>query len=764
MTLSRIAKSLLQALLIICAASAVLAGIFIGVSLAMTSNLRDLDDFNLDTAALPSQVFDIKGRKITEFFADEKRILIKLNELPSHLLQALITREDEDFFQHPGFSIKGIARALFGVATGRNLGGGSTITQQLAGTLYADRSDRSFWRKLRELWFAIHLERQWTKQQILEEYINKMYFGHGTYGVEAASQFYFGHSAREISVAESAILVIQLSGSALYSPLRNAERARNRQMYVLDRMVDAGHISKAEADQSLIEFWDNFDLTRSASQSVFLNRQDHAPYFSEYVRSQVNTRWLLGDADINRDGFKIYTTLDLDHQTLAEQLLREGIDGANQTFRRTRSARSFSAANIMVPIVDALALAFDIGNIRVADQKQLNDARNYYRNTLNPIVELLGLQFSNSESPDLINVARASRAETVRIQRRNTIEGALISIDNENGYINAMVGGSRFEQRNQFNRAIQARLQPGSAYKPLYYAAAIEKNVVTAATRFYDSPVEFINDDGTLYTPNNYNGVWEGAVLVRRALYRSMNIPSIRLLNAVGFDDAIAISTQMMGIPSNEHLQRNFVRRYPLGLGIATVTPLELTRGFSVFPRLGRGTGEIGIRYIQDRFNRTIVEPEKIIRAELNSEGRYSQIISPQSAYVMSDMLASTITHGTLAGAVNRVRGLPMQMAGKTGTTQNWAAAWTVGFSAYYTSSVWFGFDEGGTSVSLGTNQTGAGIAGPVWARFMKEIHKDLPAKPLPKPSTGLNYVRVTENAGLLPPSRLPGPYPLGNI
>lgn len=758
MSFSKASTVTMRVLMVIMAGVSILTGVFVGLSSAMASNLGSFEDFNASVAALPSQVFDIKGRKITEFFSSEKRDLVKIQELPPHLVYALITREDQDFFNHPGFSIKGFARAAVGVVTGRNLGGGSTITQQLAGTLYADRSDKSYLRKIRELWYSIQLERQWTKQQILEEYMNKMYFGHGTYGVEAASQFFFGHSARQITVAESAILVIQLAGAGLYSPLRYAERAKKMQLEILNQMVALGYVDKAEADASFADYWSNYDLTRSPDQTVFFARQDLAPYFSEYVRNELNNNWLLGEADINRDGFKIHTTLDLDFQNVARELMTEGITKANKTFRTNRSGKSKAGADVWVPIVDVLSLTMDIPSIRVGDTKQINDARSHYRHMVNPLVDLMGLSFATTEDPSLSMIAQSSRLESQKVSKRNTVEGALITLDNETGYILAMIGGSRFEQTNQLNRAIQARVQPGSAFKPMYYAAAIETGTATAATRYYDSPVEFPQDDGSIYTPLNYNGVWEGPVLVRRALMKSMNIPSIKLLNAVGFDDAISISTRLMGIPPSELTRRGFGRVYSLGLGVVSVSPLEIARGFSAFPRLGRATKEIGIKYIIDRNDKIVVEPEREILREINNNGGFEKVISPQSAFIMADMLSSTVTEGTLASSVRLAKGLPMQMAGKTGTTQNWADAWAVGFSAYFTTAVWFGFDEGGTTNSLGTNQTGAALAGPVWARYMKAIHEGLKPRSLPQPGNGLVRVTVTNNAGLLPPPDYTGP------
>jgi len=756
MNVSRRSGIALRVILILVGISAVISGLFVGLSAAMSINLGTFEEFNASNASLPSQVFDIKGRKITEFFSEEKRELVRLDDLPVHLIYALITREDQDFFRHQGFNLKGIFRGLVGIATGRNLGGGSTLTQQLAGMLYADRTDRSVTRKLRELWYSIQLERQWTKQQILEEYLNKVYFGHGTYGVETASKFYFGHSAKEITIAESAILVIQLANPTLYSPLKNPNRAQLVQREILNQMVELGYTDKKTAADSYDDYWNNYDRTRDAGSSVFINRKDLAPYFSEYVREQLNNEYLLGAADIDRDGYKIYTTLNLDYQIEAEKLMVDGIDRANKTYRANHDSKSATGVDTFVPIVDSLSLLFDIQSIRVGGVQQVNNAREYYRNVLNPTLDLLHLSIGTSDEVMLRTNIKASYDEAKIIQKRTTVEGSLISIDNDTGYIVAMVGGSKFESSNQFNRSVQARIQPGSSFKPLYYAAAIEKGVISPATRVYDAPIVFTNDDGSEYTPLNYNGVWEGPVQARRALAKSMNVPSLRILNWVGFDDAISISSKLLGIPPEELSSRNFERKYPLGLGIVAVSPIEITRAFSVFPRLGRENKEISIRYIQDRNGKIIVEPEKEIREAIAKRGGFKQVISPATAYIMCDMLQTTVQEGTLNFARNSVGGFTMPFAGKTGTTQNWADAWTVGFSAYLSTSVWLGFDRGGAN-SLGTNQTGALTAGPIWAKFMKFAHNELPVRHFTQPQAGIVYLDVTTNAGLLPPENYTG-------
>jgi penicillin-binding protein 1A len=323
----------------------------------------------------------------------------------------------------------------------------------------------------------------------------------------------------------------------------------------------------------------------------------------------------------------------------------------------------------------------------------------------------------------------------------------------------AMIGGSRFEANNQFNRAVDARVEPGSSFKPLYYSAAIEERVITPATMIYDSPVVFWNDDGSPYTPENYRGEWEGPVLARTALARSMNVPSLRILERVGFESALDTASALLGIPQEERVKRNLVRRYPVGLGIVEVAPIEMAKAFATFANQGQEVIPIAIRYIEDRNGRIILEPEKELRLEQQQRGEERQVVSPQTAYIMTDMLQTTVERGTL-------RHLPrfyfddnfnQPVGGKTGTTQNWADAWTVGFTPYYTTALWFGFDQGGSN-SLGTNQTGAVTTGPVWGRYVNEIHQGLPRREFPRPAEGLTEVTVSARSGKLPTEDYDGP------
>ena len=742
--------------------TALVIGISLGLAMATMRNISDFDSIADRSTALPTEVYDIHGTLITQFFSDEKREIVSLDEMPKHLIYALIAREDNNFFEHNGFSLRGTMRAAVNVLIGSYFSGGSTITQQLAGHIFADRSEISVTRKLRELWWAFQLERHWTKNEILEQYLNRMYFGANTYGAAAASKFYFNKNVQDITVAESAILVIQLANPSLYNPFRRPNAARKIQETVLDKMVELGYITREEADRSFTEYWANFDFSRAASSTAFFNREDRAPYFSEHVRNQLQNEILLGTSDIYRDGYRVYTTLDLNAQESAQRHLSQGIHNSNRIFSRGQEAQQAYVDSRFVPTIDMLSLAFNIPDIHVADARQLQQAKDVFLNDITPVLDMLGLQFAENEQQPVRMTARAAHEALLEMEDKTTVQGALIALDPENGHIKAMIGGSQFEGRNQLNRATQGRLQPGSSFKPLYYSAAIEDEVITTATRIYDSPVVFWNDDGTPYTPMNYNGIWAGPVLARRALYRSLNVPAIKVLNRVGFTSAIETASRLLDIPPEERSARGFVRRYPLGLGIVSVSPLEMAQAYAVFANRGQKVDPVSIRFIENRDGQVIAEPERDLRNIQQSRSQdENQILSPQTAYIMTSILRSGVTQvgGTLHYAATNYFDEDlddMQICGKTGTTQNWADAWTVGFSPYLVTAVWIGFDRPGNS--LGRSQNGAVTAAPIWAQFMADYHEGLEARDFPRPARGITEVEISARSGLLVPENFTGP------
>jgi penicillin-binding protein 1A len=733
---------------------AIAIGITLGFCLAETANIKNQENFQEFAPALPTKILDINGTVITEFSADEKRELVSLSELPKHLIYAVLAREDPDFYSHRGFSVRGIVRALMGQILKKNLGGGSTITQQVAGTLYTNRAEYTLSRKIRELWWSFQMERRYTKNEILEIYLNYMYMGPGTYGVEAASKYFFGHSAREISLAEAAILVIQLSSPRRYNPLDNPNTAMERQRVVLDRMIEFGYTTRQEADRSFKEYWENYDYTR-ASTAAYYDREDKAPWFSEYVRREMENMQY-GTMDYYRDGLTVHTTLNLKHQQAAEKFMAEGIVKANKEFSSSQGARLEKAEQTYIPVIDMLALFFGLQDIHAASYAQNEQkAVSRYVKTINPVVDMVTLAFGLQDLKPAIN---SGYDQLKNSTEQNVVEGALISIENETGFITAIVGGSKFDETNQLIRATQSRVMPGSSFKPLYYSAAIDSRKFNPASLIYDIPIVFHNENGTPYIPLNFKGEWKGSVLLYYALAHSMNVPSLKILDGIGFDAAIDRAAVLLDITDPDEKQRTFPRVYPMGLGIISVSPVQMARAFAVFGNQGREVSPIAIRSVEDRNGRIVLDPERELRLKQQNLGNNIQVISPQNAYVMTSILKKTVEIGTLAYGVNwgskmtfqdeNGKKFRMPAAGKTGTTQNWSDAWAVGYTPYYTSAIWFGFDKPGNS--LGLNLTGATLAGPIWGDYMREIHQGLPMKNFTRPTSGIIDVTVCAKSGLL--------------
>ncbi|MEL3908478.1 MAG: PBP1A family penicillin-binding protein [Treponemataceae bacterium] len=726
----------------------------LGFMFARTKNIRESEEFTSFTLDLPSKVLDIRGDLMTEYASDEKRELISFNEVSPHLVHALLAREDRGFYSHSGFSIKAIFRAIIGKVFGKNLGGGSTITQQTSGNLYADRTERTLKRKIVELWWAIQMERRYSKDEIMELYLNKVYFGSGNiHGIEAAAKFYCNARASDLTPAESAILVIQLSNPRYNNPFEYPNTARKIQSSVLEQMVKMGYITDEVAKNSFEEYWAKFDYTRT-NFSGFLHREDKAPWFSEYVRRELENL-MYGTMDYYTGGYTIHTTCDLRHQNLAERFLLPGIEKANKDFARA-SVQDAGMLKRFNNLTALLALCFDIPAIKADAGRNQVIAMNHYRDEINPIVDMFSLMF---DIQSLQVVTKRGAARALEQKEKTTVEGALICLENETGYITALVGGSEFTQSNQFIRATQGRFQAGSSIKPLYYSAAIDARVITAGSRLNDVPTVFENNAGVQFIPQNYSGKWKGPVLAYKALAISLNIPAVEVFKRTGFDAAIDRITNLTGITDPERIKNNFPRVFPLALGFSTFSPLEMSKAYAVFANQGRRVDPIAILNIEGRDGNILLDVERDLRIEQRKLGSAMQVISPQNAYIMTSMMKETISNGSMYWATQGGRKFSykdektgkyhtMPLAGKTGTSQNWSDVWTVGYSPYYTAAVWFGFDRGG--LSLGEHNEAAFLATPVWADFMYEIHKSKPYKNFIRPETGLTYVQVCPVSGQL--------------
>lgn len=740
--------------IVVCTAFfAVLFGTGLGLLLAATVDVKHTEHFSELDVALPTRLLDINGELITEFASAEKRELISIIDLPKHVIDALISREDENFFQHSGYNLKAIIRAFYGKLINVNMGGGSTLTQQIAGDLYDDRSDISYARKLRELFWALQMERRYSKEEILELYLNKVFFGGGTNGVSAASKYYFGQDASLITPAEAAVLVSQLSSPVYNNPFVYPNQAKNKQAEVLAKMVKNGFITEDEAAASQNKYWETFDVTRTNIGAYFM-REDKAPWFSAHVLSEL-TNMMYGSNDIYTSGFTVNTTMNLKHQIAAQEIMEDRIRYANWMNQRSTGAKTSLAVQTYIPVTELISLIFDIPSLKVSEQRNEQLTMSAYKNEINPILDVMSLMLGMEDIK--LAVVNKANAEKNKETTKSTIEGALITIENETGYITALVGGSS-NTDNKFNIATQGRLQPGSTFKPLYYSAAIDSRKFTAATTIADVPTLFYNESGVPYYPENFKGEWMGSVQMWYALAKSMNVPSLKVLDGIGFDAAISRATALLGIKESQYKERDFVRVYPLGLGTCIVKPIELARAYAIFGNQGKEVTPISILSVEDKKGRVIANPEQDLRLEQKKKGNAIQVISPQTAFIMTDILSKSVEMGTLAyGSSNGSKleyrdanGIKYRIpaAGKTGTTQNWSDAWAVGYTPYLTTVIWFGFAEKGKT--LGLELTGSTLSGVAWGDYMRKAHEGYAYKGFTEPQTGLVKATVCSVSGQL--------------
>ncbi|MBN2619065.1 MAG: transglycosylase domain-containing protein [Spirochaetales bacterium] len=711
--------------------SAILAS-SLGFALAININNKNIENFIIEKPSLPSTILDRNGEIISELVGEEQRTLLEFNDLPKYQIFALLAREDNPFFQHSGFSIRGFSRAVMSLLVNWNLdgGGGSTLTQQLAKIRLDNIYDRTIFTKLEELWETWQIERQYSKQEIMQMYLNKVNFGHGAYGIEAVSNYFFEHSAKTNSPAESVMAVIQVARPTLYSPDRNPSGARKVQKHVLDEMVATGYLKKDVAEQSFATYWLQHDWSRDSSENVHnaRNRNDKAPWFTEYVREELKNL-LYGTQDVYKDGYTIHTSLDLNYQESADKYLLTQLEDARKNYKTLSSKKTELVYNQFSPIISMMGLVTNNKYIKVEEKALKKKESEYFQKTVAPEVRILSLLTGITSLNTFSQSALALDASA----NENPIETALITVDNKNGQILALIGGSKFEYTNQNNRALNAEVSAGSSFKPLFMSAGISENKLTAGTHFIDQPKTFVTDGAEPYIPNNYAGAWHGDVLLRYAVNKSLNIPAIEALQIIGFDSAIERSAKLLGITDPSEIRRKFDRKFPMALGVTTVSPKQMARAFATFANNGRANDPYGIRFIENQNGAIIVHVEdEMLQKSYRPE---YDIMSPQDAYIMTNILETTLAPGgTLnygyRNTINKFNG--MAMAGKTGTSDNWKDAWAVGYSPYYTTSIWFGFDKG--SNSLGQSNNGAVLAGIVWAKYMEEIHEDLPVKDFYRP------------------------------
>ncbi|MFQ5877769.1 MAG: penicillin-binding protein 1A [Acidobacteriota bacterium] len=712
--------TIVLAAVLVAAGSGSLFGRFLTFDIPEVRNLQDWKP------PIVTTLYSADGRILYQFGA-EKRIVVGLDQIAEPFIDALVATEDSNFYRHVGIDPSGIARAVvMDIIHLSKAQGGSTITQQLARSLFL-KPEKTIRRKLQEMVLALQIEKSFTKNEILTFYCNQVYMGHGRYGVEAASQYYFGKPAKDMDLVESALLAGMIQRPEAYSPIRHPDRALARRNHVLNRMAKVGKIDAATAAEA---------AASPVEVAKFREEDNLAPYFVEEVRRYLDAKY--GDVALYEEGLEVHTTLDPAMQAGANKAIFEGLRRLDkrQGFRPIEEnvlaehpdLESFTHPSWRKPPVVG-TLRF--GVVTAVDRRSASVRLGEYAAELDPKaiawtrVRRLDRVFEVGDlAPFLVlSIDEEAKRLGVALDQIPLVEGALIAIDPATGEIRALVGGYDFS-RSEFDRAVQSRRQAGSAFKPFVFTAALDSGY-TLADRVFDEPTVFV-DPATEdeYQPNNYYRKYYGLTTLRVALEKSRNISAVKLLNQVGFRKTIEVARKM-GITSP-------LRPYPsMALGTMEVSLIDLATAYSIFPNQGVRVQPHFIRYVTDREGR--------IREE--AQPKVTEAIQADVAYVMTYLLQGVTESGTGAAA----RALKRPVAGKTGTTDDLADAWFIGFSPSLVAGVWVGFDQ---KRSLGEAETGARAALPIWIDFMKAALDGQPVEKFPRPANVV-YVPIDRETGL---------------
>jgi penicillin-binding protein 1A len=688
------------AFLLLCAISLGAAG---GLLFVYASDLPEIRALETYRPNVVTEIYADDGQLVGSF-ALQRRILMTYEQCPRVLYNAVTSIEDQHYEEHWGIDFpRMFTAALRHLTKGRKAGGASTITMQLAGNLFLDRSDISFRRKAQETLLALQIERRYTKPQIFTMYGNQVYLAHGNYGFAAAAEFYFGKPVGDLKLQEAALIAGMVNGPK-FSPLSNPTGALARRNLVLTRMEEAGKITPAEAENA---------KKTPLGLHVSYPRNDLAPYFFEDVRKYLESTY--GTEAVHERGLRVYTTLNIAMQRAANQAIRDGL----HAYDRRHGWRG-DLANILRDNLGKLDTYEDddwrhaiekgsyvTGLVVAVDDKNATIKIGPYRAVLSP----QEFAWTGRKKPsDLLKVGDLAQfsilekgESTVRVQleQQPTPQGAMVAIDNPTGEVKAMVGGYSFED-SKFNRVTQAFRQVGSSFKVYVYADALEKGATPFDT-ILDAPFTVISG-GQPYSPKNYDEKFEGTITLRRALAGSRNVPAVKLAEKVGINSVVDV-TRRFGITTA------LPPYLPLALGAADMKLLEHVSAFTVFPN-------DGIR-IDPHMIRRVTSYDGALLEEAHPE--VHDVVSPEVARTMTAMLEEVIQFGT--GVAAKPLGRPA--AGKTGTTQDYTDAWFVGFTPQVTSGVWVGFDD--KQISLGKKETGARAALPIWLEFMQKAMNGLP-------------------------------------
>ena len=685
--------------------AAALAGTGSGVLFAYSDDLpaiSALDSYQPDTI---TRVLARDGTVAGEF-AVERRVVLRYDEIPVLMRQAVLAAEDSGFFKHFGLSLTGLARAVVtNLVQMRKAGGASTLTQQLARKLFL--TDEKTWeRKVKELLLAVQIEKRYTKEEIFTLYCNQMYFGHGAYGVEAASHLYFGKPVTALAVEEAAMIAGILQANIRQSPYVNPNAARRRRNYTLDRMAANGFIPTAEANAAKERpIVTRGDPSRDAS---------FAPYYLEEVRKHLEAKY--GAQQLYESGLTVRTPLDPRLQRIAAKaldaglrrvdkrrtgfrqaqpnVLRDGVTIAN--YRHDRWQRPLAAGDIvpaLVERVDATGQAPGHAALRIGtlEAELTRDSFQWTRKTHAAQIVREG----DLVDVELVAVDVTAGTAEVKLEQTPLLEGAVVAIENKTGHVLAMVGGFDFA-RSKFNRATQALRQIGSTFKPILYTAAIDRGL-TPATVLVDEPSSFNAGAGQPpYTPHNYDGKYEGPLTLRTALERSRNIPAVKVMEMLGPPQVVPYAARF-GLPGS------LPPFLSSALGAGESTLIALASAYSAFPNHGVRMAPVQVLSVTDR--------EGVVLEEHAPEAH--DALRADTAYVMTSLLRGVVQRGTAASAAS----LNWPLAGKTGTVNDYTDAWFVGFDPEITLGVWLGYDE---KKPIGNGETGTTAALPIWIEIVK--------------------------------------------
>ncbi|VEN73640.1 Penicillin-binding protein [Candidatus Desulfarcum epimagneticum] len=711
--------------------------------LTITKNLPRISSLSDYRPNVVTTVYSDDGRKIAEFFK-ERRIVIPLSEMSRNLKDAFVAAEDAKFYQHEGLDYYSIVRAFFrNIRAGAIVQGGSTITQQVARSFFLS-PEKTYMRKIKEAVLARRIERTFSKSDILFLYLNQIYLGHGAYGVEAAAENYFGKPAIRLTLAECAMLAGLPRAPSRYSPFRFPKRAEKRRVYVLKRMAEEGYITRDESKEAMEE-----KIEARARKNLYI---EEVPFFTEYARREVEKKY--GANALYKEGLNIYTTVSVEAQKAARKAVEKGIRALDKRqgyrgplshvsepdmasflleMKESFDKNSLKKGDIVKGVVTAIHDESGVVTVRMGDDSgeipfsEMKWARKPDPETSRHAAAIKSPREALSEGDVILVRIRGRSGEkwALALEQTPEAESAVLCMEARTGFVKAMVGGRDFRE-SQFNRAIQSRRQPGSAFKPIIYSAALDKGY-TPASMFIDSPVVYHDEERDFtWKPKNYGEKFHGPTLLREALALSRNVVTIKILKDIGIDYVIDYAREM-GVKSP------ISRDLSIALGSSGMSLLEIVNAYSVFPNQGLLVEPVFITRIENRHGETLEE----------TETRSRPVIDESTAYIMTSLLESVVKNGT----GHRVKALGRPVAGKTGTTNNLFDAWFVGFTPDYVTGAWVGFDG---ERPIGHDETGSRAAAPIWLDFMKKILRDKPVKIFSVPE-GVVFSKIDAETGLLP-------------